>query len=299
MNVIITGANGFIGSHLLQKFNSEGYNATGWDIVADEQRNVQKVDLMYSGEIEKALNESKPDIIIHCAGNASVGSSFEDVKRDYDLNVSITHDLLFTMQKLGFTKTRFVFLSSASVYGNPEKLPIDESFSKNPISPYALHKSMCEDVCYYFINNYDFDIKIARIFSAYGSGLRKQVFWDMYQKYLTKGQIDMFGSGKESRDFIHIEDLENALFLISTKRFNEVVVNVGNNEEVYIEKIAHLFAENIDNDPPKVRFNGEVRQGDPNNWNADISLLKGLGYVQKVSIEEGIRRYCQWLIMLR
>ncbi len=295
MRVVVTGANGFIGRNMLDVFNANGYEAIGWDIIANELENIRRVDLIYREEIEKALQTDKPDIIIHCAGNASVGSSFEDVRRDYDLNVTITHDLLFAMNNLGLTSTRFVFLSSASVYGNPSCLPIDETEKKMPISPYALHKSMCEDICFYFIDNYKFDIKIARVFSAYGSGLRKQVFWDMYQKYLRDGNIQMFGSGMESRDFIHIEDLKQALFLMATKSFPETIINVANGEEITIEQIAKLFAKKIDDNHPEVQFNGITRKGDPDNWKADISLLNKLGYSKRVSIEQGIGMYCEWV----
>lgn len=295
MKVVVTGASGFIGHAMMEKFSYEGYITVGWDVHNKGDDKIRIVDMLNNSDIEHALWEDKPDIIIHCAGNASVGSSFEDVQKDYNLNVTVTHDLLFTLNKYGLNQTKVVFLSSASVYGNPSIIPITENALKKPISPYALHKSMCEDICFYFITNYNFNIKIARIFSAYGNGLRKQVFWDMYQKYKKNGIISMFGSGMESRDFIHIDDLKNAIYLIATKEFSEHVINVANNEEVTIKAAADLFSFNIDIKHPKVIFNGEVRTGDPNNWNANIDLLKQLGYTKKVSIENGIAMYCNWV----
>ena len=83
-----------------------------------------------------------------------------------------------------------------------------------PISPYGVHKQMGEELCSYY-NRYMVTISaVLRIFSAYGSGLRKQLLWDIYQKYLNTGRIDLFGTGNETRDFIHISDILRALELI-------------------------------------------------------------------------------------
>ena len=185
MNIIVTGANGFIGKKIIKRFNNKKNTVWGWDLISNVVDNV-KIDYVDINNIESTsaiLESFEPDLIIHCAGSADVGKSVENPNLDFDSNVKLTHSLLFCMKKANLNKTRFVFLSSAGVYGNPFELPIKEESLLCPLSPYALHKVMCEDICKYFIKEHGFNIKIARIFSAYGDGLRKQIFWDMNIKY--------------------------------------------------------------------------------------------------------------------
>ena len=203
--------------------------------------------------------------------------------------------MLFAANELEMADTRFVFLSSAGVYGNPAVLPIKEDAQMNPLSPYALHKVMCEEICFFFIRNYSFDIKIARIFSAYGAGLKKQIFWDMHKKIEETGQLNMFGTGNESRDYIHIDDVVQALYLIATCNSDEVVFNVANGQETTIRQATELFAEYSCIGKDKINFNGYIREGDPINWRADISKISALGYKQTTDINCGIQDYCKWI----
>lgn len=294
--VLITGASGFIGSKLLEKFKTTGYEVVGW-IRADAIINdtmVSAVDMTTIDSIVSALTKENPDIIIHCAGSADVGKSVANPEIDYEGNVTLTHNLLFAMHKCGLEKKRFVFLSSASVYGNPLSLPISEDMLLNPLSPYAVHKVMCEDLCRYFINNYGADIKIARIFSAYGPGLKKQIFWDMHNKVLNTGKLEMFGTGNESRDYIHVKDVIESIYLLATKETKDVVFNIANGEEVTIRKVTEIFAQHIGIEENKILFNGVVREGDPLNWRADISRMQELGYHKTIHMEDGIREYVEW-----
>ncbi len=302
MNVIITGANGFIGNVMCEYMKQQGYDVTGWDVGAGgDEIPVEAVDMTSLSAIEKALEGHNPGIIIHCAGSANVSDSVANPDRDFELNVGITHNLLYAMHRCELHGTRLLFLSSAGVYGNPARLPISESDGVHPVSPYALHKSMCEDMCRYFAENHGFDIRIARIFSAYGPGLRKQIFWDMYRKSSETGKLTMFGDGTESRDFIHIDDLKNALYLIATSDKSTIgsasapVINVANGEEITIDRVVRIFADHMDIASDNISFNGIKRAGDPHNWQADITNLKALGYEQKVSIEDGIAGYCDWV----
>lgn len=297
--VLITGASGFIGSKLLEKFMHEEYDVTVWDR-NDTNINgvlVNKVNMSTEDSIVAALLKCNPDIVIHCAGSADVGKSVANPSMDYEGNVTLTHNLLFAMHKCGLEKKRFVFLSSAGVYGNPVSLPITEDMQVNPLSPYALHKVMCEELCKYFVKNYGADIKIARIFSAYGAGLRKQIFWDMHNKAINTGRLDMFGTGNESRDYIHVTDVVQALFLIATTDSDEMIFNVANGEEVTIKDVTECFAThmNIEN----ISFNGLVREGDPLNWRADITKITKIGYKKSVNMNQGISDYVDWLKSLR
>lgn len=293
--VLVTGAGGFIGKKIALHFVRNGYEVVGWDTFSDNavfpmlELNMSKFE-----DVTQALEELKPDIIIHCAGSADVGKSIEDPEVDFLGNVTLTHNLLFAMHKCGLEKLRFVFLSSASVYGNPRSLPITEEMELNPLSPYAVHKVMCEELCKYFINNYGADIKIARIFSAYGVGLKKQIFWDMYNKSKT-GKLSMFGTGSESRDYIHINDVVYALYLLATTTSDDVIFNVANGEEVTIREATEIFAKASNIELNNIVFNGVVREGDPLNWRADITKISELGYKKSISVQEGINEYSKWV----
>ena len=296
MKVLITGTSGFIGHHVALEFQRKGYDVVGWDRVeANTGFPTMKIDMFDVEEVAKLLSFSPPDIIIHCAGLADVGKSVANPIMDYHSNVTITHDLLFTLHKLGLEKTRFVFLSSAGVYGNPVSLPITEDMLLNPLSPYAVHKVMCEDICKYFSENYKMNVKVARVFSAYGVGLKKQIFWDMYQKQKKTGQLNMFGTGNESRDFIHVDDVIQALFLLATTDSQYVTYNVANGMEVTIKEVVKMFAEAVGIMEENITFNGVVREGDPLNWRADITRIQELGYKRTVDMQKGIEEYVKWV----
>lgn len=296
MRILITGACGFIGSHTYRYFLEQGHQVVGWDVCGRAaEMTVYPVDMLDREAVYQRLCLDMPDIIIHCAGAADVGKSFENAHNDYQRNVTVTHNLMFAIRRQDRGHIRIIFLSSAAVYGNPVKLPVTENMPLKPLSPYALHKVMCEDIFQYFHNSYDIDTKIVRIFSAYGEGLEKQIFWDMHNKARKTGRLDLFGTGSESRDYIHIRDLVQAIYLIALKApKEELIYNVANGEEITIQQAAESFACAIGMSKDRIVFSGEKMEGAPINWRADIKKLKLLGYRRTVSFEEGILRYVAW-----
>lgn len=294
--VLVTGAAGFIGSSVADFFLDKGYEVVGWDCCeAVRSFEIVAVDLLDKTKIMEQLEAVKPDIIIHCAGSADVGKSVQDPTMDYTANVTITHNLLFSVHALKMTDdVRFVFLSSAGVYGNPTSLPITEDMPLRPLSPYAVHKVMCEDLCRFFADNYGMNIKIARIFSAYGAGLKKQIFWDMYNKAKTTNRLDMFGTGWESRDYIHVTDVVQSIFLLVTVDSPYTVFNIANGRETTIRQATEIFAGFAKIPLENIAFNGYCRQGDPINWRADISRIRSLGYMESKNMESGLQEYVCW-----
>jgi len=295
MKVLITGASGFIGNHTAAEFRRRGCDVVCWNR-SDAALGFPSttIDLTDEDAMIRQLHALSPDVIVHCAGSADVGKSVKDPIMDYHSNVTITHNLLFALHKLGLERTRFVFLSSAGVYGNPVSLPITEDMPLNPLSPYAVHKVMCEELCKYFAHNYHMNIKVARIFSAYGAGLRKQIFWDMYRKQKETGRLDMFGTGDESRDYIHVSDVVQALYLLAITDSDEVIFNVANGEETTIREAVSMFADAAQVGRDRISFNGFVREGDPLNWRADISRIRALGYRKTVELQQGLADYVCW-----
>lgn len=297
MKVLVTGVNGFIGTHMAEKLKKNGHVVTGIDISNaqnDCTTDFYVLDILKE-DVQAILQNICPDIIIHCAGLANVSFSLEQPIVDFQANTVIVYRLLEGMRQCGLTKSRFVLLSSAAVYGQPNRLPIRETDELKPMSPYALHKKMAEDVCLYYVNNYNFNIRILRVFSAYGPGLKKQIFWDMYQKIKKNGSLELFGTGEESRDYIYIDDLVEAIFLVALDEKSDYVIwNVANGEEVFIKDIAAIFARKLNLPLELVRFTGRIREGDPVNWCADVSRIKSLNFHSKINIIDGIEKYVEW-----
>lgn len=284
---------------ICELFYENGFDVFGWDCYQrnDNYIKFNIVDMLKYTEIINDFKKISPNIVIHCAGLVDVGKSVKNSEKDYEYNVTITHNLLFAIHKLKLSNIRIVFLSSTGVYGNPIMLPITEDMPLNPLSPYALHKVMCEEICYYFVKNYGMDIKVARIFSAYGAGLKKQLFWSIYNKVKTSGRLDMFGTGNESRDYIHVKDVVESLYLLETAEPDEIIFNVANGKETTIRQTAECFAEYVGIEKEQISFNNIIREGDPLNWRADISRIQKIGYRKSVDIKEGLAGYCQWAKM--
>lgn len=292
MKIIVTGSNGFIGRKIGEYLVNLQHEVYGVDINYSKCKFETFGFSLLSDEVSEFFEKIKPDLFIHCAGSANVGLSVENPLLDFERNVVLLYKTLLNLDKLE-KKPRFLFLSSAAVYGNPKTLPIKEDDELNPISPYGLHKKLCEEICLYFRNIKKFDIKIARIFSAYGEGLKKQLLWDLVNKSKASDSIELFGTGEESRDFIHIDDLVKALCMISLEDSSECIFNVANGKEICIKEIASLFNEAFKN--KTFSFNNVTKTGDPLNWVADISKLKVLGYEENVSIDNGVNRYIKWV----
>ena len=179
--VLITGAAGFLGQHLGKYFEAKGWKILGTDKEFPKCMNFLGWELfplaLPSPKIERILTEKKPDVLVHCAGKSSVAESIQNPKADYDSQVGITEALLQAVEN-NVNLRRFVYLSSAAVYGNPPTLPVDENCSLAPISPYGKHKQMAEALCQRAFITQRIPTVIARIFSAYGPGLKRQVVWE-------------------------------------------------------------------------------------------------------------------------
>jgi dTDP-glucose 4,6-dehydratase/UDP-glucose 4-epimerase len=134
-----------------------------------------------------------------------------------------------------------------------------------------------------------------RVFSAYGPGLKKQLFWDLYQKTRKRKVIELLGTGDESRDYIFVEDLIRVSEAIVEKsRLKGEVINVATGIETTIREAATTFIKAMDWDG-EICFSGSKREGDPENWCADITKIKEMGYSPEFSLDAGLKVYCRWL----
>ena len=117
----------------------------------------------------------------------------------------------------------------------------------------------------------------------------------MYRKAQKTGKLEMFGTGQESRDYIHVDDVAQVLYLLATTESDDVVFNVANGEEVTIRQATEIFAKCAGVPMENISFNGVTREGDPLNWRADNSKIRKLGYVKSVDMQDGLQEYVEWL----
>lgn len=292
MNILIIGSKGFIGTHVSQYYQNN-HRVIRCDVVT-EYNEVDYIQIdATNSDFHSIFEKNNIDICINCSGAASVALSFENPLKDFNLN---THNVFKIVDAIRLYQPhcKFVNLSSAAVYGNPKQIPITEEGAYSPISPYGIHKMQAEQICKEFFELYNIQTCTLRIFSAYGEGLKKQLFWDLYQKFNSGNRIELFGTGTETRDFIYIEDIVHAIdCVIEKSSFDGNVINVANGEELTIQYIAEIFNKELGLDR-EIFFNNEVKPGDPLHWKADISKLKALGYHQKTAIESGIKKYVLW-----
>jgi len=298
--ILVTGAAGFIGQHLIQFYtaNPEIW-VVGVDIVPCPESLLHQNHLSWhcgdlADDTPKTFEAigSEFDVIFHCAGSASVGFSIEYPTIDFDRNTRLLQNVLWELYRRSF-KGVVLFVSSAGVYGNQSILKLEESLKPKPISPYGLNKLLCEEICRYFIEIKSMDIRIARVFSAYGNGLSKQLLWDMFQKWRKYGEIALFGSGEEGRDFIHVKDIIQAFSLI-VERGDPDIYNVGNGQAVKIETVAEIYRKLLGLTEEKVYFTGKTKEGDPDILESNNQKLISLGYRRSITIEAGIEDYLKW-----
>lgn len=294
MKILVVGANGFIGSKCVSYFSDQGYNVVGCDLQPTSEciNYIDLNDLSYN--YNELFSKYVFDVCINSAGSAHVAYSFQYPEKDFELNVFLIINLLGAIKNHS-VNCKFINFSSAAIYGNPWQLPIKEEFLPSPISPYGYHKLLSENLLYEYYRFFNLKTCSLRVFSAYGEGLKKQLFWDLYLKANQTDKIELYGTGKESRDFIYIHDLITIVDIIIKKgKFEGETYNVANGEEILIKDAVALFLNELGWNG-KVVFSNEEKTGDPINWKADIKKITDLGYQRKYSLTEGLKNYSEWL----
>jgi len=292
MKIWVIGSKGFIGSHCVDYFNSNGHEVFCADVTPADSENYFQLDKSNT-DFETLFQKYPADICINASGSAHVGFSFENPTIDFELNVLNVHKLLVAIRKFN-PECKMINFSSAAVYGNPESLPIKETQSRNPLSPYGFHKLQSELLLKEYHRFFGLQTMSVRVFSAYGPGLKKQLFWDLKQK-ANQGNVELFGSGKESRDFIYIADLITAIdILCQTGPFDGSAFNIASGIETEISEAAAIFFKHLSPDI-KFNFSGKQKEGDPDNWVADINELTSRGFTPQFSLDKGLQLTADWM----
>lgn len=300
--VLITGASGFIGTWLADEAKKAGYNIVGVDLRAPFRPGIWSA--FHVGSCETVDLSAITDAhairaVFHLAGGANVGASVADPYGDFSSLLPGTARLATHVAK-ACPGARFFLFSSAAVYGNPRSLPIHESAEIAPISPYGAHKAVTEQLLGHYARILGLRVTVFRIFSVYGPGLRKQLIWDICQKVKTaraegRDHITLWGTGRESRDFIHVSDICRAALTVlgATPGSAFELFNVSTGVESTIEEVASTLVSALGGGV-RVEFNGQVSKGDPVNWRADVAKLVGLGFKPRVSLRDGLDDVARW-----
>ncbi len=313
MSLLITGAAGFIGSHLLQKISSLGlYDKI---VVIDnfddfypekikrlniapalENKNIKlcEVDIRDLEGCRKIFEDENVDTVIHLAGKAGVRPSLEDPLLYEDINCRGTLTLLELSRK--FNVKKFIFGSSSSVYGNNKKQPFSELDDVNaPISPYGATKRTCELYCKTYNQIYGMPIICLRFFTVYGPRQRPDLAIHKFARLIKKdAPIPFFGDGTTKRDYTFYSDIVNGIISCLGLDCKFEIINLGNSNPIELRRLIELI-ETALNKKAKLQKLPE-QPGDVRVTYADIGKAnKLLGYKPEVNIESGIEIFAKWL----
>ena len=291
--ILITGSHGYIAKNIAKKlrnnFNVYGIGRGKW-----KKKDYKKwgyLDQINGDLTKKNLSRYnfKFDFIIHCAGSRLVGLSR---KVDFINNVKSTISLIDFIKK-NQSKTKIIFMSSYSIYGNDYKNLISENFSTKPVSVYAINKKKAENLLLNFSKKNKSHLMILRIASLYGNGLKKQLIYDACLK-ISKGLNNFYGTGREKRDFIHISDLVNIVLYFCIKGFSNVnIINCGSGKGRQIKDVIKLISSSFKM-RKKIIFNRKKLNSNPIKLISNIRKLKKIGLKPNKDFRIGVKQYVKW-----
>lgn len=310
--MLITGAAGFIGSHLAERLLNEGRRVVGvdnFDPFYPRKLKEQNLQLLQAHEgfrflegdlADPALYSSFPadtDVVIHLAAKAGVRPSIEQPLAYVQANLSATNLLLEWMRAHG--RRHYVFASSSSVYGNREETPFRESDDvDNPISPYAFTKKAGELLNHTYHHLYGINTVNLRFFTVYGPRQRPDLAINKFVRLIRAGEpIPMFGDGTTARDYTFVADtvdgIVRAIDFVRRPEPTFETFNLGNDRPTPLEELIMTLYELLGRTPDIQQL--PMQPGDVNITCASIEKAQALlGYTPQTSLREGLRRFISW-----
>ncbi len=304
MKILVTGGAGFIGSHVVEHYLEIGNDVYVIDNLSTgkiknisflNSENFYEEDICNFKSIENIIKYHKFDIIVHLAAVVSVVDTIEDPIYSNKVNIDATLNLLEATRKYNENIKRIIFASSAAVYGNNGHLPNSINKLVNPISPYAIQKYSGEQYVKQYSNLYNIPTTSLRFFNVYGprqdpKSAYSGVLSIMQSSYLNEGVFTFFGDGSQTRDFVYVKDVVQAIDLVSyNNRAIGNVYNVGTGNPSSLKEIFNYLGD-ILNKRITSQFDCE-RPGDIKHSYADINELLELGYQPNFNIENGLHSY--------
>ena len=316
MNILITGAAGFIGSNLAGRLVAKN-RVIGLDnfdpfydraikegnleaLVGEDNFRFFEADITDGPAIERIFGEEQPDIIIHLAAKAGVRPSIEDPAGYAATNISGTIALLEAARKAGVHDV--LFASSSSVYGNTKTVPFSESaFVDHPISPYAATKKAGELICHSYSHLHGMRIASLRFFTVYGPGQRPDLAIAKFTRMIDEGEeIPFYGDGSTERDYTYIDDIldgiEGAMGWIGGQAAGtHEVFNLGEGRTTTLTAMVAAIEDALGKKAGIKRL--PMQPGDVLRTYADVSKArKAFGYNPSTLLVDGVRRYVDWYV---
>lgn len=307
---IVTGAAGFIGSHLVEALLRQGENVIGIDHFNDyydpvfKRKNITSFTNHPNFKLVEADIQTldwndlleNVEVVYHQAAQAGVRASWGAGFRSYtERNISATQIMLEAAKEAKHLK-RFVFASTSSVYGNAETLPTAETICPQPVSPYGITKLAAERLCWLYHQNFDVPVTALRYFTVYGPRQRPDMaFHKFFKAVLADAAIPIYGDGQQTRDFTFVSDAVAANLAAATVP-NAVgeVFNIGGGSRVVLTEVLDTMEDIVGR---TIRRNyTETAMGDARHTAADVSKAKTLiGYQPQVPLREGLTQEWQWI----
>ena len=293
--VLITGATGFLGSHLTERFVGSGAEVKA--VVRSDLNNIShlkgQIEVMKRGIVRDLIPIRDTSTVFHLAAISHVGRSIENPRRTFETNTMGTFNVLESVRRSDSVE-KFVFVSTAHVYGIPQYLPVDEEHPTYSREPYSASKLAAEGFTLAYSKSYGIPVSIARLFNVFGPRQTHDfVVPDIIAQILEKDIISL-GNLKPTRDFTYVDDVITGLLLMA--RQGDGIYNVGSGREVRIESLVQSIAKILDKRVDVVvkevrkRSNGvEIER----MW-ADISRLKSLGWQPEIEFTEGLKKTVEW-----
>jgi UDP-glucuronate 4-epimerase len=310
MKALITGAAGFIGSHLCERLLADDWAVVGIDNFDDfydpqiKRRNISdclknnnfqliEADIRDSDAMDKAIGWDI-EIIVHLAAMAGVRPSIAHPLLYADVNINGTVVLLELAKERRINK--FIFGSSSSVYGNNEKVPFSEDDNVDfPISPYAATKKAGELICHTYHHLYDISVTCLRFFTVYGPRQRPDLAIHKFTKLIEQDKpIPVYGDGTMMRDFTYIDDIVNGIVAAMNKCTGFNIYNLGESQPITVNDLIAEIEKALDK--KAVRQFQPLQPGDVERTYADITKsVKELDYNPKTPIQAGLASFVAWL----
>lgn len=308
MHALVTGAAGFIGSHLTTRLCAEGHDVIGIDSFTDYYDVALKHDNADAeigagvDFIEGDLNEldlksvlDGIDVIFHLAGQPGVRASWGREFGTYTYcNIAATQRLLEACRGSS-TLRRLVYASSSSVYGNAERYPTNERDRPQPVSPYGVTKLAAEHLCCLYAASFDVPAVSLRYFTVYGPGQRPDMAFTRFAMAAVNGDpITIYGSGDQVRDFTYVDDVVEANLLAAERSCAAgSVLNVAGGTHTSVNEVLRVFEDLTGAALPVTRVNPVA--GDVHRTGGDTAVIRTtLGWSPRVELREGIARQLDW-----
>ncbi|HEY7117327.1 MAG TPA: NAD-dependent epimerase/dehydratase family protein [Tepidisphaeraceae bacterium] len=306
--IVVTGAAGFIGSHVSQALIARGARVVGVDNFCDfyhrswKEENVRAVgqgldleelDITDGPGIGRLIDTVKPQGIIHLAAMAGVRPSIERPVYYSKVNLEGTTNLLQAAVEGGVR--RFVFASSSSVYGNNAKVPFAETDDVGePISPYAATKRAGELLCHTFWHLYNLPVACLRFFTVYGPRQRPDLAIHKFARLIHFGKsLPVFGDGSTSRDYTYIDDIVAGVLAAYDRNQGYRIYNLGGSDPVRLSDLIAGIERAIGREA--IIDRRPAQAGDVERTFADVSRSREeLGYEPRVRLAEGLGRFAEW-----